>query len=75
VRLQFTADLLRGDTPRVRMVEPTNPSISSRWIEPGETRSETYRVTVRGSSPVTATIRLLSTRGGVVEREVSIGGP
>jgi hypothetical protein len=75
VRLQFTADLLRGDTPRVRMVEPTNPSIDSRWTEPGETRSETYRVTVRGSSPVNATIRLLSTRGGVVEREVTIGGP
>jgi hypothetical protein len=75
VRLQFAADLLRGDTPRVRMVEPTNPSIDSRWIEPGETRSETYRVTVRGSPPVNATIRLLSTRGGVVEREVSIGGP
>jgi hypothetical protein len=73
-RLEFDGALLRGESPRVRMVEPRGPAIDSGWTEPGETKTAAYRVTVRGDGPVTATVRLLSTRGGVVEREISIGG-
>jgi hypothetical protein len=74
IRLQFDGELTRGDAPRVRLTEPGNPAIRSGWTEPGETKSVTYRITVRGSTPVSGTIRLLSTRGGIAEREVRVGG-
>jgi hypothetical protein len=61
---------------RGRIIEPSlrQGAVWAGHTDPGQTKTVTYRVRVYGSEPVTGTLRLDSTRGGVISREVVIGG-
>jgi len=71
VVLQFPR--LTGNA-RARIIEPGNRGgvFYAGWIEPGETKSATFKVRLHNTAEVNATVRLESTRGGVVTREVRI---
>ena len=60
---------------RARLVQPTGRGgvFFAGWTEPGETKTAKFRVRVHNAPGVKATVRLESTRGGVVTREVAIG--
>ena len=49
-------------------------SVNVGWSDPGETNSATFEVQVTGSDQVEGTIRILSTRGGVITHGFTIGG-
>ena len=49
-------------------------SVNSGWSDPGETNSATFKVRVRGDDPAEATVQILSTRGGVLTHQFTIGG-
>lgn len=76
VRLRLPGDLTDGTDPAVEIVLPEgrDKTIDAGWMDPGETKSVRFRVRTRGDvAPFDATVELLSTRGGRVERDVRIG--
>ncbi|MGH7447485.1 MAG: M14 family zinc carboxypeptidase, partial [Longimicrobiales bacterium] len=77
LHLSFVADTAReAREPRrePRIVEPElrGGAVWSGWTEPGQTKTVTYRIRTYGSEPVRANLRLDSTRGGVLRREIEI---
>ncbi len=58
----------------VRIVGPA--FVDSGWTDPGETsNSATFEVRVQGADPsVEGTVRILSTRGGVLTHSFTVGG-
>jgi hypothetical protein len=70
--LEFDGSLTSGEDPAVRVVGPR--SVDAGWIDPGETASATFEVQVRGLAHVEGTVRVLSTRGGVLTHTVNLGG-
>src|SRR5690606_790343 len=62
-----------GRAPRVIAPTLRGGAVWSGWTEPGETKTVTYRVRVYGTEPVKAALRLDSTRGGVLRRDIEIG--
>jgi hypothetical protein len=73
--LEFDGSLTRGEDPRVEILEPEGRSqaFEAGWTEAGATNEARFRVRVRGGEPVEGTVRVLSTRGGVMERELTLG--
>ena len=55
-------------------VEEGMRGVEMGWLDPGESAEVTFHVRVRGDDPVQGTVQILSTRGGVVEQAVTIGG-
>lgn len=73
LNLSFARDTAAGArAPRVVEPDLRGGSVWSGWTEPGETKTVTYRIRTYGSEPVRATLRLDSTRGGVLRREIDI---
>ncbi len=73
--LEFDPSLTRGTEPRVTVVEPSRGgTVEAGWTDAGDTNSATFRIQLRGSSPVQGTVRVLSTRGGVLESTFTLGG-
>jgi hypothetical protein len=72
--LSFVRDTA-DDSRAPRIVEPDlrGGAVWSGWTEPGQTKTVTYSITVYGNDPVRANLRLDSTRGGVLNREIEIG--
>ena len=70
--LEFDRSLTSGEEPAVRI--EGGASVTADFIDPGETTSATFQVQVRGSAAVEGTVRVLSTRGGVLEQTVRVGG-
>jgi hypothetical protein len=71
--LTFARDSAQdGRAPRVVEPDLRGGAAWSGWTEPGQTKTVTYRVRVYGDRPVRATLRLDSTRGGVLRRDVQI---
>jgi hypothetical protein len=71
--LRFPPAMTRGPTPQVSIIEPAGRGGTgfAGWTEPGETNSFTFRVRTRGGvQNVGATAEVLSTRGGVLRRDV-----
>jgi len=60
------------ETPGARVVGSSR--IDAGWTDPGETRTVTFEVEVDGSGPVEGTVRVLSTRGGVLTHSFTVGG-
>jgi hypothetical protein len=75
--LRLPAELTRGASPRARLVAPTarGGAIFSGWTEPGQTQTATFQVRTYGVPGATATFEVLSTRGGVLRREIVLGRP
>ncbi len=73
--LQFDRALTRGDEARVEIIDPdgNDKTFYADRTEAGATNRATFRVQVRGSEPVEGTVRILSTRGGVLEAEFTLG--
>jgi len=72
--LQFPENLTEGDEPGVEIMEPERGgSVEVGWLDPGESTEATFRVQVREDGPVEGTLRVLSTRGGVLEETVTLG--
>jgi hypothetical protein len=74
--LTFPRDTANADARTPRIVEPSlrGGAVWSGWTEPGQTKTVTWRVRTYGSGPAAATLRLDSTRGGVLRREITLGG-
>ncbi len=74
-QLRIDEKLTRGDGARVEIIDPQTRDKTryTGWTEPGETKRTTFRVRVRGGEPVPVTVRILSTRGGLLEREIRLG--
>jgi hypothetical protein len=70
--LRLPAELTRGPTPRARLIEPAGRggAFFAGWTEPGQTATATFQVRTYGTPDATATIEVLSTRGGVLRREL-----
>jgi hypothetical protein len=76
VRLQLPDSLSEGDPASVEIVEPEerDKTVETEWLDPGATAVARFRVRTRGDvAPFDATVEVLSTRGGRVEREIRIG--
>jgi hypothetical protein len=73
--LEFDRDLTGGEEPRVEIVDPSysDKTFYAGWTEGGSTNRATFRVQVRGDDPVEGTVRVLSTRGGVLTAELTLG--
>jgi hypothetical protein len=77
VVLDFDSTLTKRPNPKVTIVNPAtrDKTIRTGWTEPGETKTVTFRVNTMGVPGVRATVRVLSTRGGLIKREVLLGAP
>ena len=73
LHLSFVRDTAaESRAPRVLEPDLRGGAVWSGWTEPGETKTVTYRIRTYGSEPVRANLRLDSTRGGVLRREIEI---
>ena len=74
--LEFDGALTRGAEPRVEILEPSGRGnfFEAGRTEAGATNQATFRVQVRGDGPVEGKVRVLSTRGGVLEASFNLGG-
>jgi hypothetical protein len=73
-RLEFEPELTGGAAPAVRITTPaiTDKTLRAGHTAPGESKEVTFQV--RASRPVDGTVRVLSTRGGVLEAPFRLGG-
>jgi hypothetical protein len=71
----FDDEVDEGPDARVEILRPEwdSDTVEVGWTEPGETRTATFRIRVRGDEAVTGTVRVLSTRGGVLEQAFTLG--
>ena len=70
--LEFGEPDAEGETPAARVVGQS--AVDAGWTEAGATNSATFEVRVSGSDPVEGTVRILSTRGGVLTHTFTVGG-
>jgi hypothetical protein len=72
--LRFASELTEGRRRRLHRAagRPRRDRFAG-WTEPGESNSFTFQVRTRGVPGVRATAEVLSTRGGVLRRELDIG--
>lgn len=74
--LSLPASLTAGEQPRARVLEEPGMRGGTQlagWTEPGETKTVKFRVRTYGTGePIRASLRLDSTRGGVLRRELEI---
>jgi len=72
--LEFDRELTRGDDARVEIIDPdgNDKIFYADRTEAGATNQATFRVQVRGDEPVEGKVRVLSTRGGVLEAEFTL---
>ncbi|MEX1182799.1 MAG: M14 family metallopeptidase [Gemmatimonadota bacterium] len=59
--------------PRIVSPDQRGGAVHGGWTDGGETKTVTYEVRTYGNAPVTAELRLDSTRGGVLRREIQLG--
>lgn len=79
VRLEIPDSLTEAETPGTAAVEIVLPEVRDKtayagFTEPGATQSVRFRIRTRGDvHPFDVTVRVLSTRGGVDEQDLTIG--
>lgn len=76
VSLEFDKELTKGyEDAKVQIVTPAlyDKTIYAGYTEAGETKSAKFVVKINQSEPIKAKVKLMSTRGGFVEREITIG--
>lgn len=75
VMLEFDKELLKGfEDAKVQIVSPElyDKTIYTGYTEGGESKEAVFMVKVNQKEPVKAKIKLLSTRGGYQEREITL---
>ncbi len=77
VRLRFDSTLTTGKPPAVQIVLPAtrDKTIEAGWTLPGQRKSVTFEILVRGTAGVEGTVEVLSTRGGRKEAPLALGTP
>jgi len=73
--LEFDKDLMKGyENAKVVITTPEtfNKTIYAGYTDAGETKEAVFRVKVNHNEPVKGKIKLLSTRGGYFEREITL---
>ena len=78
IQLNFKSDLTKGfEDAKVKILTPStfNKTIKAGYTNAGESKSASFEVQLNGINGAKATLKILSTRGGYIEREVIIGTP
>lgn len=76
VVLDISQELLKGyENADVTILSPStrDKTIYAGYTDAGETKSATFRVKLKEKKPVEATVKLLSTRGGYLEKKITLG--
>jgi len=75
--LVFDSTLTRRDAPVVRIVDPSTHDkvIRAGWTQPGEETSVDFLVHTYGVPGLEGEVRVMSTRGGLVELPLVLGRP
>jgi hypothetical protein len=76
VVLEFDKELIKGhENAPVKIITPElyDKTIYAGYTGVGETKSATFKIKVSKSEPIDAKIKILSTRGGYLEKVVTIG--
>lgn len=76
VVLDIERDLLRGyEDAEVIISSPstTDKTIYAGYTDAGETKNATFRVKLKDKKSVEATVKVLSTRGGYLEKKITLG--
>jgi hypothetical protein len=77
VQLEFDSTLTNPTDPTVRIVSParSDKAIYVGWTGPGERKEVAFEIRTYGVRGVTGTVRVRSTRGGVIEMPLTLGEP
>ena len=76
VQLQFNGELLKGgDEAKLKIVSPTlaDKTIYLDRTLPGETKEAVFEIELNGIEGAKGKVKVLSTRGGFIERDLQIG--
>lgn len=74
--LDFDRELTKGfEDAKVQIVSPElyDKTIYAGYTKAGETKTATFKVKINQSEPVKAKLKILSTRGGYIEKEIELG--
>jgi len=78
IQLNFDNDLTKGfEDAKVKILTPStfNKTIKAGYTKAGESKSASFEIELNGIDGAKATLKILSTRGGYIEKEVIIGTP
>lgn len=76
--LDFDKELTKGhEDAKIKILIPTtyNKTIKAGYTDAGEKKEAVFRVQLNGIEGVKGTLKILSTRGGLVEEEIVLGKP
>ena len=75
VRLDFDKELTGSDKPKLKIISPSgrDKTISTGYTQPGETKEVKFEVRTYDVKNVEGTVKILSTRGGVLEEIILLG--
>ncbi len=74
--LDFDRELTKGfEDAKVQVISPElyDKTIYAGYTKAGETKTATFKVKVNQSEKVKAKLKILSTRGGYIEKEIELG--
>ncbi len=76
-QLEFEEDLMKLHAPKVKIITPAtfDKTIRTGYTEPGETKEVSFDVRTYGLESVEGKIKILSTRGGLLEKAIMLGVP
>ena len=76
LQLSFDKELTKGyENAKVQITAPElyDKTIYLGYTEPGETQKATFEVMLNGIEGAKGTLKVLSTRGGFIEEEFTLG--
>ena len=76
IQLQFDEELTKGfEQASVQITKPAlyDKTVYLGYTEPGESKTATFTVTLNGIEGAKGTVKVLSTRGGYIEKEIMLG--
>lgn len=75
VELEFEKELMKGEKPKVTISSPDTfeKTIYTGYTEPGQSQQVSFTVQLAGIEGVKGKLKILSTRGGYIERELVLG--
>ena len=72
VRLEFDEALIKGRAAKVKIIDPPtfDKTIYAGYTEPDETKEVTFKVVSYVREDIEGKVRVLSTRGGLIEKSI-----